>query len=182
MKAQLSKAGLADRLTPVFEAYGYEGASLSLLAKAAGLSKASLYHHFPNGKRDMAAAVLARAGARLQTLVIAPLHSTASPVERLGQSLDGVARLYEGDIPGSLMNSLLVGEGRGLFGAIVAGGVAAWEQALAGVYEAAGKPAAAARDTARQTLERIEGALVLCRVEGSRVPLEGALTSLRGGL
>jgi len=178
MNTQLSKAGLADRLTPVFEAYGYEGASLSLLAGAAGLSKASLYHHFPNGKRDMAAAVLARAGTRLQALVIAPLQGQGSPADRMAASLDGIARFYEGEIPASLMNSLLLGEGRVLFSTVVAGGVAAWEQALAHLYESAGKPAA----LARQFLERLEGALVMCRVEGSRAPLEALLTSLRGDL
>ena len=65
-KAKLNKSALAERLSAVFCENGYEGASLSGLAEACELSKASLYHHFPNGKVDMANAVLARAGARLQ--------------------------------------------------------------------------------------------------------------------
>ena len=37
---------LEDRLARVFLDYGYEGASLSRLAAASGLGKASLYHHW----------------------------------------------------------------------------------------------------------------------------------------
>ncbi|MEP1982729.1 MAG: helix-turn-helix domain-containing protein, partial [Maribacter dokdonensis] len=45
-------------LTKVFRSRGYEGASLKELSEATGLKKASLYHRFPNGKQEMADAVL----------------------------------------------------------------------------------------------------------------------------
>ncbi|MEM8810542.1 MAG: TetR/AcrR family transcriptional regulator, partial [Cyanobacteria bacterium P01_G01_bin.38] len=43
----MTKDAAIAKLTPVFRRYGYEGASLSMLSKATGLGKASLYHHFP---------------------------------------------------------------------------------------------------------------------------------------
>ena len=49
---------LIERLTSVFRIYGYEGASLSRIAEATGLQRASLYHRFPGGKEEMAEAVL----------------------------------------------------------------------------------------------------------------------------
>jgi len=45
-------------LATVFRSRGYEGASLKELAEATGLKKASLYYRFPNGKQEMAEAVL----------------------------------------------------------------------------------------------------------------------------
>ena len=45
-------------LAEVFREHGYEGASLSLISKATGLGKGSLYHFFPGGKEEMADAVL----------------------------------------------------------------------------------------------------------------------------
>ena len=41
-------------LTEVFQSKGYEAASLQDLARATGLKKASLYHRFPGGKKQMA--------------------------------------------------------------------------------------------------------------------------------
>ncbi|WP_159467688.1 TetR/AcrR family transcriptional regulator [Dyadobacter sp. 3J3] len=46
------------KLTEVFTRFGYDGASMELLSQATGLKKASLYHRFPGGKKDMAAHVL----------------------------------------------------------------------------------------------------------------------------
>ena len=37
-------------LAEVFREHGYEGASLSLISKATGLGKGSLYHFFPGVK------------------------------------------------------------------------------------------------------------------------------------
>ena len=54
----LAKEEVVARLMKVFRREGYEGASLSRLSEATGLGRSSLYHHFPRGKEDMAAAVL----------------------------------------------------------------------------------------------------------------------------
>ena len=68
---------LIDRLLEVFRTVGYDGATLSKLSQATGLQRASLYHRFPGGKKAMAAAVLAHAGAWLDTHVLAPLTAYA---------------------------------------------------------------------------------------------------------
>lgn len=54
----MSKEEVIAQLTKVFRQYGYEGATLARLSEATGLGKASLYHHFPKGKEEMAAVVL----------------------------------------------------------------------------------------------------------------------------
>ncbi|TNE67110.1 MAG: TetR/AcrR family transcriptional regulator [Alphaproteobacteria bacterium] len=176
--AKMSRAGLAEKLTPVFQQYGYDGASLAMLADAVGLSKASLYHHFPRGKEDMALYALAHSGARLQKLVLAPLAGRAEPAQRLSASLEGTGLYYDGDIPHCLMNSLLLGEGRHLFGGRIAKAVSAWRAALAATCVAGGAGKQTAVDWAGDALERLQGALVLCRVSGGRAPLEACLDKL----
>ena len=178
--AKFTKAGMAAKLTDVFKTFGYEGASLALLSDAAGLSKASLYHHFPGGKADMAAHVLAHSGARLQRLVLAPLHGSDTGAARLLASLEGTALYYDGDVPICLMNSLLLGEGRSLFGAQIKSAVDAWVRGLADAKTADGLDQGMAERWATEALERLQGALVLCRVQGSRTPLENCLHHLTG--
>ena len=177
--AKLSKGAIAERLTSVFEEYGYEGASLKMLSDAVGLSKASLYHHFPKGKEDMAAHVLGQAGARLQALVLAPLSNSATAAERLIASLEGTAAYYGGPVPVCLMNSLLIGGGTHLFGKQIKVAVDIWRQGFTEAYRAVGVDAAEASAWATYAVERIQGALVLCRVQASRTPLESCLAELR---
>ncbi|MDH3644464.1 MAG: TetR/AcrR family transcriptional regulator, partial [Gammaproteobacteria bacterium] len=46
-QSRATRESLEDQLVTVFKKRGYEGATLNQLADATGLSKASLYHHFP---------------------------------------------------------------------------------------------------------------------------------------
>src|SRR5437762_12723369 len=57
-KPVAGRAALLPVLGEVFRAHGYEGATLALITEATGLGKGSLYHFFPGGKAQMAAAVL----------------------------------------------------------------------------------------------------------------------------
>ncbi|WP_051078124.1 TetR/AcrR family transcriptional regulator [Kordiimonas gwangyangensis] len=174
--AKYSRTAMAERFVSVFKTYGYEGASLSLLADSVELSKASLYHHFPGGKEQIAAQALAHSGARLQRLVLAPLASAKAGQERLQLSLRGVTEYYDGDVPVCLMNSLLLGEGRTLFGSQIKAAVDAWTKGLARATTEAGLSNPEA--WARQSLEQIQGALVICRVVGNRSPLHACLEKL----
>ncbi len=178
--ATFSKSQLLAKLTAVFRRSGYGGASMADLSKATGLSKASLYHHFPGGKADMAAKVMAEEGKRLQKLVLAPLGKLDNPVLALQNSLQGVAAFYSGDIPQCLMNSILLGSGEAIFRAEIAAAVSAWAELLAGAYEATGAPSGEASAWAAYALERIQGALIICRVAANRSALEQCLAELRG--
>ncbi len=180
--AKHTKAEMAERLSRVFEENGYEGASTAMLAKAAGLSKASLYHHFPNGKKDMATSVLAYAGARLQKYVLKPLSQNISGEEKLKQSYAGVLRYYSGEVLHCLMNSLLLGEGKNLFQKEIANAVAGWAKSLETAYEEFGLGKDEARTKATDAITAIQGSLIICRVEGSRRALTKCLLQLQQSL
>lgn len=157
-----------ERLLPVFLDAGYEGASLSRLAAASGLAKATLYHHFPNGKSDIASSVLAHTGDHLKALVLDPLYDEElGPNDRLIESLDGMLHYYRGDIPCCIHNSILMGDGRLLFQDQVQKGLSAWADALDRSLVETEMDL-----TGIELLDRVQGALVRCRATGHRAPLE----------
>ena len=84
-------------LTKVFRSKGYEGASLKELAEATGLKKASLYHRFPNGKQEMAQAVINHLDIWVEQYVFKVLlDETQAPEERLRNGLTQINKLYNG--------------------------------------------------------------------------------------
>ncbi|OYZ88961.1 MAG: TetR family transcriptional regulator, partial [Rhizobiales bacterium 17-65-6] len=68
------KQDVIPLLGEVFRALGYDGASMSAITARTGLSKSSLYHFFPNGKEEMAAAVLAHVDGWFIPQIFEPLE------------------------------------------------------------------------------------------------------------
>lgn len=54
----MAKEDLIPDLLELFRQQGYDGVSIAYISKSTGLGKSSLYHHFPEGKEQMAAEVL----------------------------------------------------------------------------------------------------------------------------
>ena len=81
---------LVEQLLDVFIVNGFHGATLTELARATGLSKASLYHHFPGGKDEMIATLIRRAVAEAQMLAWRHLQSAEIPRDALAAFVDGV--------------------------------------------------------------------------------------------
>lgn len=79
----MSREQLISQLVDAFRLYGYEGASLSCLAKVTGLGKTNLYHYFPGGKEEMAEVALAHVNAWLEDSILKPLRSRAEPADKL---------------------------------------------------------------------------------------------------
>lgn len=175
----ISRSELLAKLSGVFRQYGFDGASMQELSRVSGLSKASLYHHFPGGKEEMAGKVLGEEGVRLQQLVLAPLD-VDNPFDALQGSLRGAAEFYGGDVPQCLMNSITLGHGGILFGTSVAAAVNTWRDRLSARYHDMGANSDEAASWAKYAVERIQGALVICRVQADREPLVSCLEELEG--
>ncbi len=89
-----SRNELIQDLGRIFRANGFDGATLTLLTKGTGLERASLYHHFPKGKSDMAEAVLLQALSDLKFEVVEKLIGEGPPEKRIGQMLVAVEKFY----------------------------------------------------------------------------------------
>jgi len=170
---------IIDRLTEVFRTVGYEGATLSKLSKATGLQRASLYHRFPGGKKEMAEAVLAQVSTWLDTHVLAPLTGSETPHARLQKMAMALDTFYAQGGTSCLLDALSFGEGSDLFHDHIRAAFAHWIEALAAlVVESTGCPKAEARQRAEDAVLSIQGALVLARGTGNTQPFQRVLKKL----
>lgn len=174
---------LLARLARVFSDVGYEGASLSLLAKATGLQKASLYHRFPGGKRQMADEVLASTADWMDANILIPLAGAGDPADRLAVVRANLDGFYQGGAKACLLNMLSsprIGDGpfsaaiRAAFQALIAG--------FAGLAVERGASPAEAQGRAERAVMLLQGALVLSRGTGDTAPFRAVLAGLPGDL
>lgn len=143
------RAALLDTLAGVFRERGYEGATLTELAAATGLGKASLYHHFPGGKAEMCDALIRAAVAEAQTRAFSHLRGGEPPAARLQQFLAGYSGYLEHAGGPCLLGVLAMGSARQSHGGRIAAQFRDWQADLARVFEDAGqKPKRAGRSAA----------------------------------
>jgi TetR/AcrR family transcriptional regulator, lmrAB and yxaGH operons repressor len=169
---------VVDRLARVFRAHGYEGASLKLLSDATGLGRSSLYHHFPNGKEDMAAAVLARSGERFAREVVAPLRGEGDARLRLRRTAEGLRGFYGGGEQACLIDLFGIGPAAARFRPALAAAARGFTEAVAEVLAGAGVDRAEAARRAEDALVAVQGSLVLARATGSPEPFRRVLREL----
>ena len=81
-RGQATRAHLIDVATRLFAARGYDGTSIEAVLTEAGVSRGSLYHHFP-GKDALFMAVLESVGARVAQRGAEAAQDTQDPVAAL---------------------------------------------------------------------------------------------------
>lgn len=140
---------------------GYDGASLTELARATGLGKSSLYHYFPQGKDDMVREVLDRLEQQLRESLFTPLSGSGAPRRRLEAMVDTLDAFYRGGREACVLANLVLGATRRRFHKQLGRIFGEWVDAIAGALVDAGLPSALARTRAEDAVIRIEGALVL---------------------
>jgi TetR/AcrR family transcriptional regulator, lmrAB and yxaGH operons repressor len=160
---ELSRDKAIPKLIQVFQHYGYEGATLAKLSEATGLGKASLYHHFPKGKEEMASAVLEYLDRGLNEQLLAPLQQVGDPKNRLLAVIQNIDAFYDHGQKDCLLGLLSIGEARELFGQQIARSLTVWIDRLAKLAIESNIPPNAARQRAEDAVLQIQGALVLSR-------------------
>lgn len=164
--AKIDDATLMERLSGIFRRYGYEGASLSILARETGLSRASLYHRFPGGKEDMAEAVIGHVERHFQDHVMAAAVGPGTPEDRLRETLGRLKVFYGAGAKPCLLDTLsLLSEDAGArrIRDRIASTSKACIDALQKLSRDAGHGAAEARRRALEAMVQIEGGLVMAR-------------------
>ncbi|MCI0623625.1 MAG: TetR/AcrR family transcriptional regulator [Acidobacteria bacterium] len=176
--AKVSDEDLICALTDVFRTHGYEGASLSQIATATGLEKASLYHRFPGGKEDMVAAVVNHMNRWFQERVFTPLEGPGKPAQKIRLIAKHLREFYGDGNKSCVLDTLSLPGGSVALRHNVAAALQAWIQAFAGIAREAGASRAEARERAEQAIVEIEGSLVLTRVLGDRRPFHRTMERL----
>ena len=148
-------------LAEVFREHGFEGASLAVIGERTGLGKGSLYHFFPGGKEEMAAAVLSEIDGWFATHIFKPLREDEDAVRAIGQMFDVVERYFESGRRICLVGTLALNDSRDRFAPRIRGYFAAWTDALEGALVRAGHGHKKARGRAEEAVAAIQGGLVL---------------------
>src|SRR5262245_12813374 len=73
-----SRAALVDTAAQLFRRQGYAATGVNQILEAAEVKAGSLYHHFPEGKQQLAAAVVDRVGGGIEKQLRGFLDSGAS--------------------------------------------------------------------------------------------------------
>lgn len=162
-KTVTERADILPALGEVFREHGFEGASLAQITARTGLGKGSLYHFFPGGKEEMAAAVLAEIDGWFEANVFAPLRARADAPAAIRHMLAEVDAYFRSGRRVCLVGAFALGEVRDRFAEQVEGYFARWRAALADALRAAGRSAPAAEAAAEDAVLAIQGALVLAR-------------------
>ena len=175
----MSKPDLLARLMDLFRDKGFDGASLAAISESTGLGKSSLYHHFPNGKEEMATEVLAHLDAELERAIFEPLRAAGTPRKKLDRMLDAIDSFYEGGKKACLLERLCASVAAPRFRRPLGQAFTIWIDAVEALAVEAGVPRATARRRAEDLVVRIEGALVVCAGTGSTAVFARAIRDLR---
>ena len=170
------------KLIPAFRKHGYEGASLSLLSKATGLGKASLYHYFPGGKSEMAAAVFEYVGSDFGRLVLKTLQGEEEPFVKIQAACLRLREFYDFGRSSCFLAIMSFGEADKLFHEKVKARLELVIETLAKVLVEAGIEEEIARLRSEDAIAQIQGALVLVRILDDIEPFERVIEGLVGKL
>lgn len=180
MRAQKVDNGHLDQmLFDVFRRFGYDGASMDLLAKASGLKKASLYHRFPEGKKEMAHHVLKTVKQWISDNIVIPLTNDHTRREqKLKHALAAIDELYDGGGSNCLLRTLTVGADAADFKEEVSDCFGLLATGFEAVAIAFGATAAKAKQKAKQVNLLIQGSLVLANATGDKTYFKQSMVQI----
>jgi len=172
-----SRAALVDTAATLFRRQGYAATGLNQILDQAGVKPGSLYHHFPQGKQQLAAAVVDHTGAGIERLLRRFLASglpVADIVDRwIDLLVDGLSADRRDGCPiepiatESVNASALVREAS-------ARAFSGWCSAIEERLHEDGWPVTDAKSIAVAVISLIEGALILSRIAGDAGALVAA--------
>ncbi len=159
---EYAKTALVARIAEIFRECGFEGASLSRITEGTGLGKGSLYHVFPAGKEEMAAAVLLHIDRWFATEIFLPLEQD-NDRDALAAMWRAVDEYFHSGKRICLVGAFALDGTRDRFAAAISGYFTRWITALGRALQRAGIASAADAALAEDIVCGIQGALILAR-------------------
>src|SRR2546425_1155315 len=145
-----------------------------------GAPRGSIYHHFPEGRRQLAEDAIQWTSERLLTHLRAAAPSSPSDVLERFIAMWRPVVVASGGSAGCVVAGVAIDTvpGEKDLMAVVRATFRSWVAVLAEQLEAAGVPSRRATPIALATLAAMEGALILCRAEGNVRPLNAVAEEL----
>ncbi|MEB3291728.1 MAG: TetR/AcrR family transcriptional regulator [Synechococcales bacterium] len=166
----MSRQTHVSTLLNLFRQFGYEGLTLSKISQETGLGKASLYHHFPGGKAEMAEAALNQVNQWLETVILPILTEAASldkhrqikPIDAFRTMGEEADRFFNGGQNACLWAVLVLEQSSNdLFHSQISWAFSQWIRAIAQVLITAGLDETLAQQRGEDAMIAIQGALIL---------------------
>ena len=157
------RSELIATLGEIFREYGYAGASLSEITHRTGLGKSSLYHFFPDGKIEMAEAVLNDIDTWFQQNIFIPLREQNDTTASINTMFKAVDRYFNSGNRICLVGAFALDNTRDQFLQKVSAYFKQWIDALALALKRIGLSQSQAKSMAEEVVVGIQGALVLAR-------------------
>jgi TetR/AcrR family transcriptional regulator, lmrAB and yxaGH operons repressor len=177
-----SRAALVDTAALLFRRQGYAATGVNQILETADVKAGSLYHHFPDGKQELAAAVVDSVGADIERRLRELLDSGLPVSDIVDGWIDLMASGLAGDhrdgcpIEPIATESVNASQQVRDASARAFGG---WCLAVADRLRADGWPDTEADQTALAVIALMEGALILSRIAGDGDALNAAKAAVR---
>lgn len=178
----LDRSDVVLALAGVFRKRGFEGGSLSVIQQETGVGRGSLYHFFPNGKTDMAAAVLEQVSDWFEERIYTPLRTAKNATEAIESMSQEVGEYFISRERVCLFAAITMGEEQEAFAGPTRKYFTDWVDALAGALRIGGLSSEDAADRALDAVATIQGALILARAYGDDATLLGIVDRTKRNL
>jgi TetR/AcrR family transcriptional repressor of lmrAB and yxaGH operons len=168
-----SRANMVRSAAALISSRGVSGTSFADVVSDSGAPRGSIYHHFPDGKRQLAEDAIRWTSDRVVAYLRSGPTDSASDVlerfidlwRRVVKASGGAAGCVVAGVAIDTVDDAAVLD-------LVRATFRSWVDVLAEQLSAAGLPARRATPIAQITLAGMEGALILCRAEGGTGPLD----------
>lgn len=166
----------------LFRERGYAGVGVAELLAKSGAPRGSLYFHFPSGKEQIGAEVVARVGAEVAAR-FRELHESGVDIETFiervfkASAKESKDRRYKASCPMAAI-ATGYGEGNPKLAAAVRVAFSSWEAEIRKAAVARGMSEANAAIFASATLAAMEGAFVISKAQESSDPHKNACRAI----
>jgi TetR/AcrR family transcriptional repressor of lmrAB and yxaGH operons len=177
-----SRAALVDTAALLFRRQGYAATGVNQILEAADVKAGSLYHHFPNGKQELAAAVVDNVGDDIERRLRHFLDSALPVADIVDAWIELMASGLASDRRDGCPIEPIATESVNASPAVREASARAfggWCLAVADRLRADNWPNEEAEQTALAVIALIEGALILARIAGDATALNAARAAAR---
>ena len=177
---KVNDIALIEGLMQVLQSKGYDGASLNELAASSGLQKASLYHRFPDGKIEIALAVLDYVYNWIDKYIYNLLiDQSLHPSKRLNKVLKNIDDLYGKGAKTCILRALLMDSNVDFFGEKIHLIMNRWKDGFTVLGTDSGFTKKIAIEKSIQTLIKVQGSLVVSKGLYAPKIFKSSLKSIR---
>jgi AcrR family transcriptional regulator len=177
-----TRAALLDSAATLFRRQGYAATGVNQILESADVKPGSLYHHFPDGKQGLAAAVVDAAGGDIERRLRRFLDSDLAVADIVDAWIDLMSAGLSSDQRDGCPIEPIATESVNASPQVrdaSARAFGSWCLAVADRLRADGWPDGDAEQTALTVIALLEGALILSRIAGNPAALSAAKAAAR---